>query len=691
MFNSDNFENKVKLGEWSKDESGLPCFYPATDGRLAPYHPFPHIFGTGRATVLADRWGNVNFLTTEGGTTALYPNTTRTRSGLYAVIKKDEEISLLFSETKENRFFRYGVGFAEYVSEINRDSLHIKITQTYATVPDNSTYFRMFLKIENLSDEETGDFELTVRSDISYSIVVNHKNSEHCGEGYGYITTDFEDIPIIFAVGKNDYSATFDAPAVKLKKTISIDAGKAFSDVFIAGYTKEFDFERMRNLLTQFSLLQISENWRRRLQPVLNLKSDDQWMNDEAVWCFSQLIAYSCYDTSVNEYLLNIGGYGEFPNTNGTGFCGFAIREAAETAIACVDFDAEMAKTSLKWCMKIQWRTGLISGTYNMRRFTAPYNQRLKSDSEIWFVMSCMNYVRVTGDYAFFDEVVPFYEGGEATVWEHIRLAYDWIMNKVGTGRHGLIRICSGDWNDYLSGVGKKGFGESVMNSGMACLAFSMFAEEAEKRNDILLASDLNKTLSGLRTAVANSFDKEWFIRDFDDDGNPIGSTKDDRLFINAQSWAVLGGCGTKEQRRKALKSAIEKCHTDYGLCLVSRPFSSPAPDNISTCPIPAGEGENGAIWPQTVHWMIWALVSEGMIEEAENEWKSVSLRNHSIRSDAPYFVINGPDCTNSKFAGEAEGWTQVQVFNRVVEMPMNPSVAWQAFSLKKILDAKRQ
>ena len=685
------FGDKVKLGEWSKDESGLPCFYPSADGNLAPYHPFPHIFGTGRATVLADRWGNVNFLTTEGGTTALYPNTTRTRSGLYAVIKKDEEISLLFSEMRKNRSFRYGVGFAEYIAEIDREEFHLKITQTYATAPDNSTYFRMFLKIENLSDEPTGDFQLTVRSDISYSIVANHKNAEETGDGYGYITTDFKDIPIIFLAGGKGYASNYAEPAVKLKKTLALNGGEVFSDVFIAGYAAEFNIENIRKSLTELSLSQISEMWKTRLLPVIRLKTDEEWMNSEAVWCFSQLIAYSCYDTSVNEYLINIGGYGEFPNTNATGYCGFAIREAAETAIACVDFDSHMAKTSLKWCMKIQWNTGLISGTYNMRRFTAPYNQRLKSDSEIWFVMSCMNYVKLTGDYSFFDESVPFYDGGEATVWEHIILAYEWIMNKVGLGSHGLIRICSGDWNDYLSGVGKNGFGESVMNSGMACLAFSMFAEEAEKRGDIALSGDIKETLNSLRKAVGNSFDKEWFIRDFDDDGNPIGGTKDDRLFINAQTWAVLGGCGTSEQRRMALKSALEKCHTDYGLCLVSRPFSSPAPDNISTCPIPAGEGENGAIWPQTVHWMIWALVKEGMLKEAEEEWKSISLRNHAVRSSAPYFVINGPDCINSKFSGEAEGWTQVQVFNRVVEMPMNPSVAWQAFSLKKILDAKRR
>jgi hypothetical protein len=69
-----------------------------------------------------------------------------------------------------------------------------------------------------------------------------------------------------------------------------------------------------------------------------------------------------------------------------------------------------------------------------------------------------------------------------------------------------------------------------------------------------------------------------------------------------------------------------------------------------------------------------------------------MSLRNHSDRyPDVPFGIYNGPDCYSSKFAGALEGWSQVQVFNRIVGTPMLPIVAWQAFALKKINEAGKR
>jgi hypothetical protein len=121
----------------------------------------------------------------------------------------------------------------------------------------------------------------------------------------------------------------------------------------------------------------------------------------------------------------------------------------------------------------------------------------------------------------------------------------------------------------------------------------------------------------------------------------------------------------------------------------MSRPYSSPAPDDISWCAIPAGEGENAGIWPQTIHWFVWALTEEGLLEEALAEWKCGTLHRHAVHFPAvPYGIFNGPDCFSSKWAGQRNGWTQSQLLNRGQFVPMNPMIAWQGFSLRKINEA---
>jgi len=67
------------------------------------------------------------------------------------------------------------------------------------------------------------------------------------------------------------------------------------------------------------------------------------------------------------------------------------------------------------------------------------------------------------------------------------------------------------------------------------------------------------------------------------------------------------------------------------------------------------------------------------------------SLRNHADNfPQVPFGIFNGPDCYSSHFAGNREGWTQTGTFNRMLEIPMNPMIAWQAFSIKKILENRK-
>jgi hypothetical protein len=140
------------------------------------------------------------------------------------------------------------------------------------------------------------------------------------------------------------------------------------------------------------------------------------------------------------------------------------------------------------------------------------------------------------------------------------------------------------------------------------------------------------------------------------------------------------------------LRSAARECGSKIGMTLMSKAYSSPAPPEISWCPIPSGVGENGGIWPQTIHWTVWAMAEEGLLELALGEWKRGTLRNHAKAfPEVPYGIFNGPDCWSSRLAGSFEGWSQYEIFNRSTPCPMSPMISWQAFAMLKIAEARKR
>ena len=70
------------------------------------------------------------------------------------------------------------------------------------------------------------------------------------------------------------------------------------------------------------------------------------------------------------------------------------------------------------------------------------------------------------GNLDYLDEIVPYYDGGSATVWEHIQKSIDFCMQNLG--ENGFPLMLYSDWNDMLSKVCRKGKGESIWTSMQA-------------------------------------------------------------------------------------------------------------------------------------------------------------------------------------------------------------------------------
>lgn len=654
-----------RYGRWTNDAAGLPCFDLSLSGLPALDAPFRHLLGTGHLTALADRWGNVNLFTTEGGLQWFNsPENACARSSLGLMAKIDGEwVSLFHSELAAKNGIRCGVGYVEYSGEVTMGAGRFRVTQRVFCAPGREKYLGADFRLQRIDDGTPVRVRLEIRSDMTLGraepVFVARDGLavfQDVGEGLGNF----------FLTADEAWEASSLRSNLRLGRDFTIEGE---GDVFVncaVGYgpipAARPDFEETRQL------------WKSRLRP-FEVAAPETWMEEECRWNAGQLLSFCNFDRSVGEYYISLGGYG---------WGGFSVREVSETSMILSECDWELAAASLRFVAKTQLANGDVPKFHTMRLDRV--SEEFDSDNELWFVLGCVESVLHADQAAFLDEVCSFWDGGFGTMWEHLRRAFYWVRDHIGRGAHGLILIREGDWNDYLSLMGAGGKGESVMNSGMACRAFDRLARLARRRGEEKFAREIERYVDEVRAAVEAAYFQGWFLRGYTDAGRPVGSRADDRLFINAQSWPALGGCGTPAQRREALRHAVDKCHTSIGLTLMSRPFSSPAPDDISRCAIPPGEGENAGIWPQTIYWMVWALAEEGMIDEALDEWVCGTLRNHARKFPAvPFGIFNGPDCFSSKWAGEREGWSQVQLLNRAQFVPMNPAIAWQGFGLRKI------
>lgn len=685
-------------GKWSKDDAGLPCFDADLERHPAPNSYFCHLMSTGTAGAIVNQWGDVKLITTEDGPVCLTPASAgRTRSGMYAMLETGGQLySLVYSELDENKGIRYGTGYVEYHGDLTTGKIRLSVKQELYAPPDKDRSLEGQFTFHNSGTEPiTG--VLSLQSDVfvlpgpSYEDWVKSLRPE-CGLGFAVFRDASAMLGDVFLVADSEWAGSRREHCLRLGRQITLEPGQGLTAPMMLGYQRHSSVSERQRKLEHSSPGASRRMWSERLS-TFSVTGLDKWMEDECKWTLGQLLSFEFFDPILDQHYLHLGGYNLFPDPdNPQPHLAYAIREAAENALVIAHFEPSLAKSTLRWLAQMQLTSGNIPKVYNYTkdRLDIPGGQR-DSDNEIWFLMALCEYVDVSGDMLLLDDMLTWFPEGKASMWDHAKRAFQWITQSIGVGRHGLILILEGDWNDYLSSVGARGKGESVMNSGMAARTFDSLARIARKKGDPGLAAQAETWRDNLRAAVARSFDKEWFVGCYTDDGLPVCG-HDDRLYLNAQSWAALGGCGTKEQRRMALESSARECASKIGLLLMSKAYSSPAPPEISWCPIPRGEGENGGIWPQTIHWTVWAMAEEGLLDLAVDEWTRGTLRNHSKEfAEVPYGIFNGPDCWSSRLAGRFEGWTQYNLFNRALPCPMSPMISWQAFAMMKIAESRKR
>ena len=257
------------------------------------------------------------------------------------------------------------------------------------------------------------------------------------------------------------------------------------------------------------------------------------------------------------------------------------------------------------------------------------------SDDLLWLPYVVARYIEVTGDAAILDLEAPFVEGplleaGEqdklfvaavshqtAPLWDHCQRA---IEHASRFGAHGVPLFGSGDWNDGMNLVGPEGRGESVWLGWFLCTVLEAFAQVMEKRESgRALAAKWRERSAGIaRSIEQSSWDGEWYLRGFFDNGAALGSHANEEAKIDAipQSWAVISKAADGARAKQAMESA-ERFLVDEGGKLVrlfTPPFDHSRPNPGYVMGYPPGLRENGGQYTHGSQWlaMAWARLGDG-------------------------------------------------------------------------------
>ena len=230
------------------------------------------------------------------------------------------------------------------------------------------------------------------------------------------------------------------------------------------------------------------------------------------------------------------------------------------------------------------------------------------SDDALWLVASVNEYVKETGEISFLDEIYTYADGGQGSVYEHMKRILDFSCRQVGAD--GICKGLRADWNDCLN----LGGGESAMVSFLHYWAITKFVELAAykgEKEDVETYTKMGERVKKICDEVL--WDGDWYIRGITANGRKIGTKQDTegKIHLESNAWAVLSGAVPYEKGVKAMDSVYENLFTPYGIMLNGPAYTKPDDDIGFVTRVYPGLKENGSIFS---HPNPWAWAAECML-----------------------------------------------------------------------------
>ena len=278
-----------------------------------------------------------------------------------------------------------------------------------------------------------------------------------------------------------------------------------------------------------------------------------------------------------------------------------------------------------------------------------------RADDALWLFPTVNKYIGESGNKAFLDEVIVYANGGEDTVYEHLKRAINFSMERLGA--HTMPAGLYADWNDCLR-LGKKG--ESTFVAFQLYYAMSIIKGYALDRGDNEYAAYIDKVQPELGKSLEACWDEDRFIRGYRENGEIVGAKKDPEasMWLNPQSWSVISGFASEKQAETAMEKVHEILNTPYGVKIMEPPYVDHYFDGALMHIFNPDTKENGGIFSQTQGWAILAESLLGHGDRAFEYFLESSPANMNDKAEVrilePYVHGQFTESTRSPYAGRS-------------------------------------
>ena len=390
----------------------------------------------------------------------------------------------------------------------------------------------------------------------------------------------------------------------------------------------------------------------------------EPWVKRETAWHYYYLRSSLTYDDYFGEHILSQGGIYQYS----MGFQG-AARDPLQHAMPFLFSDPQIVKEILRYTLKEVRADGSVPYGIVGHGAIAPISMDNSSDMPLWLLWAASEYVLATRDTAFLDERIH----GQAPVRELLARCFRHLVDDVGPGEHGVMRMLNDDWNDALvlfwgSHTMKETIakGESVLNSAMAAWVFDYYAALlAYAGGDAGQAAQIRQKADENRKAARAQWTGKWLRRAWL--GPTAGWLGEKGLWLEPQPWGILGGVTDAEQTRELVAQMDELLRRDSPIGAMQM---NKNPDITSQPMAEPGTSISGGVWPSLNATLVWALARvDGAM--AWDEWKKNTLARHAeAYPEVWYNTWSGPDTLNSTLS-KHPGETVNSGFLRYTDFPI--------------------
>ncbi len=422
--------------------------------------------------------------------------------------------------------------------------------------------------------------------------------------------------PIAVERGRCDNEMNFNSNACgALQSDIVLKPGETAELIYILG---QRDNAQATAILNEYKeagkvdaeIKQLKDYWHTQLSNFRVETPSEEFNNMINVWN-----AYQCFITFIWSRAASFVYCGL---RNGYGY-----RDTVQDIQGIIHLDPEMAADKIRFMLSAQVSNGgglpLVKFSHNAGHETCPDENdensvyaketghpSYRADDALWLFPTIVKYIGESGNKGFLDEVITYAEegGGEATVYEHLKNAIRFSMERLGD--HDMPAGLHADWNDCLR-LGAKG--ESTFVAFQLYYAMSTIRDMAVSKNDTDYIAYIDEVQAKLAAALEKCWDEDRFIRGIREDGVIVGAKKDPEanMWLNPQSWSVISKFASEAQAEKAMNSVHDILNTPYGAKLLEPPYKEHYFNGALMHIFNADTKENGGIFSQSQGWLILA------------------------------------------------------------------------------------